>query len=150
MQVPVETRSETHAPKGLEIELKIAKEHNAMDEGVKKLGEPSSFSCPECHGVLLQIAEGSRVRFRCHTGHAYSAGSLLAAIGEGIEDALWTAVRALEEGGLLMRQMASHVKANHNAGDAEALLARAEEAKRQSDDIRRLVSDRDPLVSKKS
>jgi hypothetical protein len=30
----------------------------------------------------------------CHTGHAYSVGSLLAAISEGIEDALWSAIRA--------------------------------------------------------
>src|SRR3712207_8151045 len=46
--------------------------------GVLKLGGPSNYACPECHGVLLQLKEENRIRFRCHTGHAYSLESLIA------------------------------------------------------------------------
>lgn len=73
--------------------MKIAKEHNPLDAGLEQLGRPSSVACPECHGVLLQFEEGDRIRFRCHTGHAFSVESLLAAIGDNIEDSLWSAVR---------------------------------------------------------
>ena len=77
----------------MNIEMKIAKEENPADAGVAQLGPPSPYACPECHGVLLQVEEEGRVRFRCHTGHAYSADSLLASINEAIEDALWNTVR---------------------------------------------------------
>jgi two-component system chemotaxis response regulator CheB len=101
--------------------------------------------------VLLQLEEGGRIRFRCHTGHAYSVESLLAGIGEGIEDSLWNAIRALEEGGMLMQQMAKHLEehAAERDGDVAALKARAEEAHRQSDLLRKLAMEREPLAAAK-
>ena len=130
----------------LEVEVKIAKEHNPIDAGLHEIAEPSAFACPECHGVLLQLKEGGRIRFRCHTGHAYSTESLLAAIGEGIEEALWSAVRALEEGDMLMREMAEHVSANHQSSDAELLFDRANQARRHSEMVRKLVMEREPTT----
>jgi two-component system chemotaxis response regulator CheB len=94
--------------------------------------------------VLLQLEEGERIRFRCHTGHAYSMESLLTDIGEGIEAALWSAIRAYEEGELLMRRMADHVKA-HGTGKAQDLVERADEAKRQAEALRQLVAARLPV-----
>jgi two-component system chemotaxis response regulator CheB len=133
-------------PEPLNIEVKIAMEHNPLDAGFEQLGEPSVFACPECHGVLLQLKEGSRTRFRCHTGHAYSIASLLAAIGDGIEDSLWNAIRSLEEGQLLMCRMADHVRMHDDPAEASSLLERADEAKRQSDVIRKLVMAREPMA----
>ncbi len=119
---------------------------NAIDAGIERIGRPSQFACPECHGVLLELKEGSRTKFRCHTGHAFSVASLLSAVGAGIEDSRWNAVRALEEGHLLMSRMAEHLKANHSDRDQAAeLVERANEAKRQSDVIRKLVIHREPV-----
>jgi two-component system chemotaxis response regulator CheB len=132
-------------PEQLKVEVDIAMEHNPIDAGLERVGEPSSYACPECHGVLLQLKEGSRTRFRCHTGHAYSVASLLSAIGEGIEDSLWNAIRALEEGQLLMGRMAQHLETTHDNSDVQQLRERADEARRQSDVIRKLVMARDPL-----
>ena len=53
------------------------------------LGKVSAYTCPDCHGVLVQIEEGKVVRFRCHTGHAFSFKSLLAEINEAIDKGLW-------------------------------------------------------------
>jgi two-component system chemotaxis response regulator CheB len=145
VQMPVAAEAGGASPETLEVEVKIAKEHNAIDAGVLQIGEPSSFACPECHGVLLQLKEGGRLRFRCHTGHAYSMDSLLAAIGDGIEDSMWNAIRALEEGSLLMSTMAEHVQTSHNGKHADRLRARAEEARRHSEALRKLVSDREPI-----
>ena len=133
------------APELLKVELKIAMEQNPIDAGLERIGKPSKFSCPECHGVLLELKEGTRSKFRCHTGHAYSIASLLAAIAEGIEDSLWNAIRALEEGQLLMTQVADHLRTSHDAVSAERLINRANEARQQSDAIRQLVMHRQPL-----
>jgi two-component system chemotaxis response regulator CheB len=134
------------ASETLQVEVKIAMEHNPVDAGLERIGTPSRFACPECHGVLLELTEGARVKFRCHTGHAYSVNSLLAAIGDGIEESMWTAVRALEEGHLLMTRMAEHMEANHDATSARRLLDRAVEAQQQSEAIRQLVMQRAPLA----
>ena len=125
------------------VEVKIAMEENPIDAGLERVGEPSPFACPECHGVLLQLKEGPHARFRCHTGHAYSSASLLAAVNEQIEATMWSSVRALEEGQLLLCRMADHFKAAHKASDAIELIARADEVKRQSDIIRNLVTSRE-------
>ncbi|MEP6924138.1 MAG: hypothetical protein ABI954_06715 [Pyrinomonadaceae bacterium] len=45
-----------------------------------KLGELMPYTCPEYHGVLSALKDGERVRFRCHTRHAFSADALLAAL----------------------------------------------------------------------
>lgn len=142
--VPASDEWPVPVPEQMHVEVQIAMEHNPVDAGLERIGEPSSFACPECHGVLLQLKEGTRTRFRCHTGHAYSVNSLLAAIGEGIEEAMWIAIRALEEGQLLMGRMAEHVRV-HDSVEAQQLCQRADEAKRQSDVLRKLVSDRAPV-----
>jgi two-component system, chemotaxis family, protein-glutamate methylesterase/glutaminase len=142
---PKEVPAEFPVPEQLQIEVKIAMEQNPIDAGLEGIGVPSSFACPECHGVLLQLKEGSRTRFRCHTGHAYSVASLLAAIREGIEESMWNAIRSLEEGQLLMMRMAEHLQSAHNEEEALQFFDRAAEAKRQSEVIRKLVMDRESV-----
>ena len=59
-----------------------------------KIGEISAFTCPSCNGALWELQEGNLTRYRCHTGHAFSAESLLAEQSESIEDALFAGLRA--------------------------------------------------------
>jgi two-component system chemotaxis response regulator CheB len=126
-------------PERLEVEVKIASEHDPLQAGVLGIGEPSTFSCPECHGVLLQLKEAGRVRFRCHTGHAYSADSLQAEITEAIEAALWSAMRLMHEGDLLMRGIATHVE-GHTPVDAERLRRGADDLLRKAAVLRELIT----------
>jgi len=70
------------------LEIRIAAEDNALEAGVMEWGELSPFTCPDCSGVLSKIKDGNRPRFRCHTGHAFSSDSLLAALTETIEESL--------------------------------------------------------------
>ena len=126
-------------PAPMEVEVKIARQEDPLKAGVGKLGEPSPFACPECHGVLLAVKEGSQIRFRCHTGHAYSAESLLAEIRDQIEVQLWNAIRAMQEGDVLMRTMAAHVDL-HSATDSQTLRERADELQRQADTLRQMVT----------
>lgn len=61
---------------------------------------PAPLACPACGGGLMPIdgADVPRVpRYRCHVGHTYSARTLLTALGDDLERALWVALRSLEE-----------------------------------------------------
>jgi two-component system chemotaxis response regulator CheB len=145
---PPETAQRIAVPKEVEVEVNIAKEQHPGAAGLESIGEPSPYACPECHGVLLQLKEAGRVRFRCHTGHAYSIDSLLSAVGEGIEESLWNSIRALEESALLMHRMAAHQRESHGGTDAQRFIDRADEARRHSDVIRTLTNEREPLTAK--
>jgi len=134
-------------PDKVNVEVNIAKEQHPRDAGLEAIGEPSRYACPECHGVLLQLVDGGRVRFRCHTGHAYSIDSLVAGVDEGIDAALWNAIRALEEATLLMQRMASLLPAG-GGEEANQLARRAEDVRRQSDAIRSIASGREALTAK--
>lgn len=134
----------------MDIEVKIAREDNALESGIMKWGEPSVYACPECHGVLLQLKEGGNLRFRCHTGHAYSVDSLLAEFSEKTEETLWSAIRAIEEGVLLMRDLAKHFGERHNGADAEELLRRADESQQRANLVRQAVMSHDNLSREKA
>jgi len=137
---PVEEERRMEAPEPLEIEVKIAKEQDPLRAGVERIGEPSVIACPECLGVLRQWKEDERLRYRCHTGHAYSAESLLAEIGEAIENDMWNAIRSLQEGTILIRQLAEHNAVAHGAEAAAELPARADEFERRADRSRDMIS----------
>lgn len=133
----------SRVPERMEDEVKFASQH---DPSLEHLGEPSMFSCPECHGVLLQMTEGGLFRFRCPTGHAYSAESLLVQIQDQIEIQLWNTIRVMQEGHLLMRAMAEHAEKTHASRRSSVLLERAESFLRQADELRQLVASGPPPI----
>lgn len=70
------------------------------DRGRKRVaavGTPSAFVCPDCGGGLYEIEEEPLWRFRCRVGHAYTAEVLRAEKAQVLEQALWVALRTLEE-----------------------------------------------------
>jgi two-component system chemotaxis response regulator CheB len=138
-QAPTEAKGTKPVPEKMELEVKVAIEDEALEGGIMDWGEPSVFACPECHGVLLQLKEGSHLRFRCHTGHAYSIESLLAEFGEKTEDALWNAIRAIEENILLLRRMASQLSGHGHKDEAQAMLKKAEDAHGRAELVRKAV-----------
>lgn len=132
---------EEAVPEDVNIEVNIAREDKATEAGVLRLGQPSNYACPECHGVLLQMKDRAPLRFRCHTGHAYSVESLLAEMDEAIEETLWSAIRALEECEMLIRHASEHPG---SSSDASALRHRAEETQRRVDVVRQVVLQGEP------
>jgi len=136
---PIEDKGGLEVPEHINIEVSIAKEDDALAAGVLKLGPPSLYACPECHGVLLQMKEAGVLSFRCHTGHAYSVESLLAELHERKEEALWNAVRAVEEQILLMRHAADHCAAENKEERARELRQRADLTQEEIELVRRAV-----------
>jgi two-component system chemotaxis response regulator CheB len=83
-----------------EAALKLENQMSAGDAGMQELARiatPSTFTCPECHGTLWRLGDGGVTRYRCHTGHAFTARILQKMQCDEVEDALWGAVRALQE-----------------------------------------------------
>jgi two-component system chemotaxis response regulator CheB len=84
----------------------------SVSKGIKQMdsiGSPSGLTCPTCHGALWEIREGKLIRFRCHTGHGFSLGTLLAEQSDAVEEALYSAVRALKEKAAAVRHMIESV-----------------------------------------
>jgi len=136
-------RGEFAVPDETRIEVDIAKERHPIDAGLEAIGEPSCYACPECHGVLLRLKADGPARFRCHTGHAYSAESLMAEIDEKVDEALWNAIRALEEATLLSARM-SPLLAHRGTAALTAHGRYAEDARRYGDVLRQIVGERVP------
>jgi two-component system chemotaxis response regulator CheB len=132
-------------PKELEIEIKIARGQHAREAGITKLGDPSMFTCPECHGTLLKLRDEHPLRFRCHTGHAFTADSLLAGLTESIDQSLWSSVRSLEENVMLLRHMAEYLAQNSRQKEAQRFATLADRVQLRADLVRQAASQQEHL-----
>jgi two-component system chemotaxis response regulator CheB len=129
----------------LETEIVIAAKDNAFQMGILEMGDLTPFTCPECHGVLVQLKEAGIMRFRCHTGHAFTASALLAGVSETSEEALWQAMRALEESTMLLSKMAEHFKSVKQLQAAEVFFKKADTIASRAKVIHNLVSDQEQI-----
>jgi two-component system chemotaxis response regulator CheB len=123
------------------MENDIAMEGNALKAGVMSLGEVSRYTCPDCHGVLVQIKEGPIIRFRCHTGHAFSLKALIAEINDAIDKGLWDTLRAVEERVMLLRQMQALALASGASDEATQCRWQANESEKRLQPLRDMVLD---------
>jgi two-component system chemotaxis response regulator CheB len=112
-------------PLEIRLETAIAAQELPGMETDERLGKPSSFTCPECHGALWEIDDGSFLRYRCHVGHAFTADTVLEAQTTQAEVMLWSLMRAHQERAALARRMAQQERQQSRDALAEALLQRA-------------------------
>jgi two-component system chemotaxis response regulator CheB len=124
------TRDTRRSKKGVS---RMKKRTMSPKEMEKEFGLPTSFVCPECNGPLWETKAGPSLQFRCHVGHAYSPDSLLADHADGLERALWSAVRTFDERASLLRRLGERkyhaesvgknwkIKANELEQHAEAI-----------------------------
>lgn len=103
------------------------------------LGPPSPYACPDCSGVLNHVPDTNTVRFRCRTGHAWTAESLLHQQAQDVEGALFTALRILEERIEITRRLASESGEHARAWSQEHYRQRADEAERHAEVIRNVL-----------
>jgi two-component system chemotaxis response regulator CheB len=132
----------------METELKIAEGSNSLTSGSLELGQISPNTCPVCHGVLIQIEEGSITRYRCHTGHAFSIQTLFAQVNEEIDDTLVAAQRALNERILLLAQLERQARAAGNQALADLHVRQMEASLQWSQQLREMVNGGDQRQSK--
>lgn len=101
-----------------------AEEFAVVDDKNETPGNASRFSCPDCGGVLNEIANGTALRFRCQVGHAFTPLGLARAQNDGLERALSVAVRTHQDRIRLFTRLAEEARTN----DLPHARARWEEA----------------------
>lgn len=136
--------------KRLETEVQIAAQKNAFDMGILDMGQLTPLTCPECSGALVRFSEGKLIRYRCHTGHAYTAGALLAEVDKSIEDNFWKTVRALEEAIILLDEAG---KASTEGGDmnaAEKFFSKAQENRNRARQLHQFLFQQEGFLQENS
>ncbi|TDB67555.1 chemotaxis protein CheB [Arundinibacter roseus] len=118
--------------KQLHIETEIAAQRYAFDSGIREMGQKTDYTCPECGGALVGIKEGCGMRYRCHTGHGFSAQSLMTDIVEVTEINVWSALRSVEEGIMLMEQSATQAHTTGQPGLAEDFSQKSQQLRAKS------------------
>jgi two-component system chemotaxis response regulator CheB len=132
--LPVKLRSAKASPpsRRMNEEVKaMTMETRTLAGAPPEYGEPSHFSCPDCGGVLFEMEDDGLLRFRCRTGHGYTSEALAAGQQKGMEEALWAALRALEENAALARRMAVRARERGHAHTAQRFDERAQSTEAQ-------------------
>jgi two-component system, chemotaxis family, protein-glutamate methylesterase/glutaminase len=126
-------------PIDIRLEAAIAAQELTDMRADDMLGTPSRFTCPECHGALWEIEDGTMLRFRCHVGHAFSADAVLASQGEEIDRLLDTLLRSHQERAALADRMARHERANDRHALADQLEGRARDYENDVEIMKKLL-----------
>jgi two-component system chemotaxis response regulator CheB len=124
----------------IRAEAFIAAQELHMDPDNNPIGTLSPLTCPECHGAMYEIRDGKLLRYRCHTGHAYTAESLRNEQAEGWEEALYNALRVQEEQLALTRRMAEVAREFGAEPSAVAFEERARSYAEGVEIIRNLIA----------
>jgi two-component system, chemotaxis family, protein-glutamate methylesterase/glutaminase len=88
---------------------------------------------------LWEIEDGEYVRFRCRVGHAFSPETMLGAQDEVFEEALWSAVKTLEESARLSRRLAVSERSRGNQWLVQRFEEKEKEARDRVEVIRRYL-----------
>jgi two-component system, chemotaxis family, protein-glutamate methylesterase/glutaminase len=102
-------------------------------------GTPSAFGCPDCGGVLWQLKNGDWLRYECRVGHAFSPEGLMSAQSEALDNALWSALRALSEKADLAKRLAARSRQSKLDTSAAMWEERARAAEESAEVIHKLL-----------
>lgn len=128
-------------PDWIHIENRVSGRESDMAD-IEKIGTPSSLTCPECNGALWEIKRNGPIRYRCHTGHAFTAKVLEVLQSKAVEEAIWGAIRALHEQERLygnMREKALQLGHNDSAAEYET---KSTQARKYSQSLREIIVTR--------
>ncbi|MBF9236522.1 chemotaxis protein CheB [Hymenobacter sp. BT683] len=122
-------------PEDLKQEAAIAERVVGTTEEVDKIGHLVPLTCPDCGGNLWELEHGQVQRYRCHTGHSFTADVLLRESQHSLEETLWVALRMMEERRNLLSSMASRDASPYAPQQAE----RIEELKKHVNRLREFL-----------
>lgn len=111
-----------------------------LSDPVASNGDTIATTCPECGGVLTERAEAGVAQWQCRVGHRYSPESLADAQAQGVEAAMWAAIRALEDRAALLERLGAQANERGYRKSARAFFGRAREARAQAGVVRTALS----------
>jgi two-component system chemotaxis response regulator CheB len=133
-------RSKTVAKEHLLIEQQWFLGMGNVMEHMERTASPSTYVCPDCKGSLWEITDSRPVRYRCHTGHAYTLRTLYETQFAQTDEALWNAVRALQEQELLLDRLIAESTATGDTTSGEAQRSMREQVRERAEALRRLAT----------
>ncbi len=136
---PVEPEGVEAVSDDMKMEADMAELELGAMQKYDRPGTPSGFACPDCGGVLWELGEQGLIRFRCRTGHAYSSNSLMAAQSEALEEALWNALRALEEKAALVHRLGERARDRHQGISAKHFEEQAQATQQRAALVRKML-----------
>jgi len=95
----------------------------------------SGLSCPDCHCSLYEIADKRVVRFRCRSGHGYSAEALLSGQESTRESLLASIYSALLEEAALAARLTALPEEVEDAAHVTYLQQRAARLRGEAEQI---------------
>lgn len=129
-------------PLDVDVEARIAEQQMSsaeLMESIEKIGVKTNLVCPECRGTLWQVGAEDPVRFRCHVGHALTMDVFMAEQTDNLEQALWSAVRVMEEKVSLARLMKDRMAARGVTTVANRYERYAAQIEEEAATVRRLI-----------
>ena len=97
----------------------------------------TDLGCPACRGPIWELRTGNIIEFRCRVGHAYSPENFEFEQENSTENALWSAVVALEERSDLARRRAERSEPDA----AQSWLREAERKRKYAQIIRDMLGE---------
>jgi two-component system chemotaxis response regulator CheB len=103
---------------------------NGTQHEPEKSENQTSFTCPECSGILWEVTEDGEMRFECRVGHSYSLDDMSEAADETVERSLWVALRVLEESATIEQRLAN-IARQRNRPHAQKIFTEKAHARKQ-------------------
>ncbi|RYE50507.1 MAG: hypothetical protein EOP48_19635, partial [Sphingobacteriales bacterium] len=105
--------TKAEVPRDIALEAEITLRMASDVQKLEDLCTLTHFTCPDCGGSLVKIANEDPPRYRCYTGHSFTERSLNNEQINALEESLWTAIRMMEERRNLLKSTNGH------AGDSK-------------------------------
>lgn len=103
-------------------------------------GAFTGYTCPECGGPMLEAREGHLLRYRCRSGHAFTAEVMLEAQNTEVESTLWAALNTMRESAELSQRIAHQAQVRNRPHAARKFDEQAQEKMRHIEALRKLLA----------
>jgi two-component system chemotaxis response regulator CheB len=102
---------------------------------LEHMSTPSGLNCPYCSSALYELKDRRVLRYRCRSGHAFSAQSLLSGQADSREAHLSSLFSALIEEATLAKRLRSEPLFAEDSQTAESLSSRIEALDREANQV---------------
>ena len=102
---------------------------------LEQMSIPSGLNCPDCRSALYEIKDAYLLRFRCRSGHAYSAQSLLSGQADSRETHLASIFGALIEEATLAKRVRGQLDSQAHHRLTRALEERVRSLEGEADQV---------------
>ncbi len=131
------SETEQSPQKLMEIENRIAEGvFNVADWwALEQMSLPSGLNCPNCRSALYELKDQRVLRYRCRSGHAFSAQSLLSGQADAREAQLSSLFGVLIEEATLAKRLRGEPLFSENSYTAGGLSNRVDALDRQANQV---------------